>query len=266
MDDHPASTLTHTATAYERWLVPALFEPWAQRLAELPAVATAANALDVGCGTGVLARAAASRLAQGGKVVGVDANPAMLQVAERLAPAIEWRQGLAESLPFDDDAFDAVLSQFGLMLFDDRHAAMQEMTRVLRSGGKLIVAVFDTLDANDAYATIADVYERVVDTATADALRFPFSLSERSLWDSVPNDRLDDARLQGLVGEALFDSVRAVVLADVAGWFPFAGIHLNEGVIETLVDEVGAALAGFTGDDGAVRFPVHVNLVTGTKT
>ena len=88
--------------------------------------------LDVACGTGVLARAVADRVGAKGSVVGLDVNPGMLAVAERLAPSITWRQGRAESLPFEKEDFDAVLSQFALMFFEDQVAALEEMKRVLR--------------------------------------------------------------------------------------------------------------------------------------
>ena len=70
--------------------------------------------LDVACGTGVVARATArDRLAGNGTVVGVDLNEAMLTVARRLDPGIDWRQGDAGALPFPDDSFDVVLCTAG---------------------------------------------------------------------------------------------------------------------------------------------------------
>lgn len=126
----------------------------------------------------MLARAVAERVRPGGSVVGVDVNPGMLRVAGRLAPEIEWREGSAEALPFDDAAFDAVLSQFALRLFPDRRAAVREMVRILKPGGSLAVVVFDSLGENCAYDAIANAYGRVVGTATAEALRYPFSLGD----------------------------------------------------------------------------------------
>jgi ubiquinone/menaquinone biosynthesis C-methylase UbiE len=57
--------------------------------------------------------------------VGVDVNENMLGVANRKAPNIEWRQARAEALPFDDNSFDAVVSQFGLMFFEDKRLAFK---------------------------------------------------------------------------------------------------------------------------------------------
>lgn len=86
--------------------------------------------LDVACGTGVPAREAALCVGDGGFVAGLDAGPGMLAVAAQLAPSVGWREGTAEALPCEDDSFDAVISQFGLMFFQDRPIALREISRL----------------------------------------------------------------------------------------------------------------------------------------
>jgi SAM-dependent methyltransferase len=132
----------NAAEVYEEFFVPALFREWAIRVADAADIQPGWRVLDVACGTGILARTIAERLGAKGSVVGLDLNEGMLQVAKRKAPAIEWRQGRAESLPFEAHSFDATVSQFGLMFFEDRRAALQEMARVLKPGGHLAVAVW----------------------------------------------------------------------------------------------------------------------------
>jgi ubiquinone/menaquinone biosynthesis C-methylase UbiE len=80
-----------SAEAYESVFVPALFEPWARMLVDAAGVGAGDRILDVACGTGIVARIAADRVGAGGSVVGIDRNPAMLAVARRLRPDIEWR-------------------------------------------------------------------------------------------------------------------------------------------------------------------------------
>ena len=144
---HATGQITATAAqVYEAFFVPALFDQWPSRVVEAACIGAGDRVLDVACGTGVLARSLAARVGAQGSVTGLDLNDGMLEVASRKAPQITWRQGRAEQLPFENERFDAVVSQFGLMFFADRRAALQEMMRVLRPGGRLAVAVWDALD------------------------------------------------------------------------------------------------------------------------
>jgi ubiquinone/menaquinone biosynthesis C-methylase UbiE len=120
MTEPTRDELIDAANAYEALFVPALFRQWAPRVADAAAIRDGQRVLDVACGTGILAREAESRVGAEGHVVGLDPNPGMLAVAARLAPDVEWREGVAESLPFAGGSFDAVVSQFGLMFFRDR--------------------------------------------------------------------------------------------------------------------------------------------------
>ena len=126
--------MTNPAEGYESYMVPTLFAPWAARLIEAANPVSGERVLDVGCGTGIVARQVASRVGANGTVTGIDPNPNMLAVARTAAArdgvAIEWLEGGAEKLPFADHSFDVVLSQFALMFFTDKVAALAEMRRV----------------------------------------------------------------------------------------------------------------------------------------
>lgn len=266
MDDLSPSELEMTAHAYEQRLVPALFSPCAECLIEAAAIGPGARILDVACGTGVVARAAVARAGPEGRVAGLDVNPGMLAVAESRAPSIDWRQGQAEALPWEDASFDVVLCQFGLNFFADPQKALREMWRVLAPGGRLAVAVFDGLERNPAYAAMVEVLRRRIGPAPAEVLGLPFSLGEpgalSGLFESagIPGARFAHAEL-----EARFPSVADMVLADVEGWFPLAGIRPERAGVADVIADAETTLGRFRHSDGSVAFHVSAHIAIAEK-
>jgi len=137
------------AELYERYVTRYILGPWAPLLVEVANVAPGERVLDVACGTGVVARAAAERVGRTGRVVGVDLNPGMIRVARMLtAPdgvQMEWFERSALDLKLEDASFDVVLCQQGLQFFPDKAAALKEMRRVLARGGRLTLSVWNNL-------------------------------------------------------------------------------------------------------------------------
>jgi len=99
--------------------------------------------LDVATGPGYAAAAAADL---GASVVGVDMAPAMVELARRLHPTVEFRVAQAEALPFEDDSFDAVISNFVAPHLSRPELAVAELVRVLRGGGRLALTTWDAAD------------------------------------------------------------------------------------------------------------------------
>jgi len=258
--------LENMASSYQELMVPALFQNWSGQVLDEAEIKPGDKVLDVACGTGVLTIAAADRLGQNGFVTGLDLNPGMLAVAEKLAPDIEWLQGAAEDLPWDEQSFDAVFSQFGLMFFEDKQMALQEMFRVLRHGGRLVVAVFDSLENIPGYKSITGIFGHVVGEEVAQALRFPFSLGNPDDLKSLCSESsLTGAKITTRVGKARFPDVRTMVLADVKGWFPLAGIVLDENQTDEIVSKAESDLKEFITVDGSVEFPMPAHFITITK-
>jgi ubiquinone/menaquinone biosynthesis C-methylase UbiE len=138
------------ADRYERALVPALFEPWADVLLDIAGVGQGDRVLDVACGTGVVARSAARRVGSGGHVCGLDVNEDMLAIARSTNPDIEWRQAGSSRTGLPDASFDAAFCQQGLQFFPDRLGALREIHRVLAPGGRAVIATWCAADDGDA--------------------------------------------------------------------------------------------------------------------
>src|SRR5262249_12784814 len=206
MSEHDRGQVSgRAAEIYEEFFLPALFAEWSGRLIGAAKIRFGERVLDVACGTGVLGRAVADRVGDDGEVVGLDVNDGMLAVARRKAPGIQWKQGRAESLPFGDESFDAVLCQFGLMFFEDRAAALREMIRVARTGGRVAVAVWSSLDAAPGYADVVELLARLFGEEIADALRAPFVLGDRRELEGLCKESgIDRAEIRTVEGMARF--------------------------------------------------------------
>jgi len=253
--------MTESARAYESLFIPAMFGHWASKVAGMAGLAPGERVLDVACETGVLARAASGLVGETGQVTGLDLNPGMLTVARELAPEVVWAQGDACALPFEDEAFDVVMSNFGLMFFPDRQAAIREMLRVLRPGGRLLVAVWDTLANTPAYAAEVATLERLAGRRAADALSAPFVLGDLSILNDL-FALADKLEITTHSGSVRFPSIAVMVEADLRGWLPVMGVHLEESQIQTILNEAEKVLQTYLQPDGTIEFdsPAHIVL------
>lgn len=265
MDDADLGQVSASAAdVYEDFFVPALFGEWGPRLCDAAEVAPGQSVLDVACGTGVAARAAADRTGDSGRVTGIDRNDGMLAVARRIAPGIDWQPGLAETLPFQDGRFDTVLSQFGLMFFEDRAQALREMWRVLKPGGRLAVAVWDTAASSPGYASMLALLRRLFGAPAAEALQAPFVLGDpEELAALFAKAGLDQAAIETQVGTARFASIEAWVHTDVKGWT--LADMIDEAQYARLLAAAKRELAVYAGADGQVAFPAPAHIVSATK-
>jgi ubiquinone/menaquinone biosynthesis C-methylase UbiE len=165
MTDIP-SPLGDPAAAYEQYFVPILFRPGAQVLLDHARLQRGEHLLDVACGTGIVARMAAPLISPKGSITAVDINPQMLaigQAATENSPnhaKIEWREGSAMLLPFQQLSFDVVLCQQGLQFFANIPRALGEMWRVLKPGGRVLLSVNQSLVDNPIFASINAIFHR----------------------------------------------------------------------------------------------------------
>jgi demethylmenaquinone methyltransferase/2-methoxy-6-polyprenyl-1,4-benzoquinol methylase len=118
-----------------RVMTAGLDQRW-RRLAAAEVVWPGDRVLDACCGTGDLAVECERR---GGRVVGLDFSEPMLARARKKSGAIEWVQGDALALPFENGAFDAATVGFGVRNLADLEGGLRELARILRPGGKLAV-------------------------------------------------------------------------------------------------------------------------------
>jgi ubiquinone/menaquinone biosynthesis C-methylase UbiE len=144
---------------YDRLLVPLIFEPYARDLAVRIAGTKPDDVLETAAGTGVLTSAVVSHLPQHSRIIATDLNQPMLDRAAAkpaLQGRVTWQQADALALPFEDQKFDVVACQFGVMFFPDRIKGYKEARRVLKPRGRFFFNVRAGIDQNEFANTVTE--------------------------------------------------------------------------------------------------------------
>jgi ubiquinone/menaquinone biosynthesis C-methylase UbiE len=163
MSEHEHWQLNGSAAElYQRYLVPAITSLWAADLIARATPRTGERVLDIACGTGAVTRLAAERM-ESGYVAGLDFNPGMLAVARTVPSSgarIEWFEGSALALPFNESSFDLILCQLGLQFFPDRSLALREMKRVAAPEGRLALSVYSGIEQTPGAHAFAEALDQ----------------------------------------------------------------------------------------------------------
>lgn len=248
------------AEIYERVLVPAIFSHWAQEIIERARpIGPSDRVLDLGCGTGIVARSIRERLGGGARISGADANAEMIAMAKSLAPEIDWHEANAMKLPFDDASFELVVCQQMLQFVPEPAVALREIRRVLVPGGRFVLATWRARHEQPLYDVLGQIAERHL--GRANEKRFLLG---------------DDAALRALLAETGFSDVRidVVTRTDHFQDFPYRGSALaaNFDLSALSEAELEARLSALEAEsrqaaqrfavDGAIEAPARANLVT----
>jgi SAM-dependent methyltransferase len=245
------------AETYEAAFVPSLFAGVARRLVDFAGVAPGRRVLDVGCGTGIVARLAADR---GATVTGLDLNEAMLTVARRLRPDLTWQRGDMAAMPLPDAAFDLTVCQSALMFVPDPTAALREMARVTAADGTVAVQLWASADRQRGFRPLAEAVARHAGPDSVDLVSTYFRLGD---LDGFAR-RCSDAGL----------AVTAVATSEVTLHAPSVDAYVTTEVESTpLVERIDdaayarirtdarAGLAPFCDASGALALPFEIHLV-----
>jgi SAM-dependent methyltransferase len=239
---------------YDRYLGPALFEPFAADIVERVNVREGASVLELACGTGIVTRRLRDHLPHSVRLVATDLNEAMLAYAAhkfRPEEAIELKQADAADLPFEDKSFDAVVCQFGLMFVPDKERAVREAYRVLKSGGAFHFSVWDAIERNDlahiAHTTIKTFFEH----DPPNFYETPFCLHDPEAIKSLLSAAgFQDAQLSLLTLPSISPSALEAATGLVEGNPVRVAIEeRNPSALPEIVTAVAAAVASRCGDN-----------------
>lgn len=253
---------------YDRLMVPMLFEPYAADVAERATRLAPDDILETAAGTGAVTQALHRALPKA-NIVATDLNPAMLAEASRRLrdDKVRFQAADAQDLPFEDQSFDLIVCQFGVMFFPDKLAANREAYRVLRPGGRYMLVIWDTLDRNPASKAIHEAAAaQFPDDPPAFLPRVPFGYADLEI---VSAD-LIAAGFNDLEFETIAHRCRAPSAHDAAVGLCQGSPLRSEieardsAALERVTQAAAAALRQFEGADG-LDAPMSAHLVTATK-
>jgi SAM-dependent methyltransferase len=226
--------------------------------------------LDIGCGAGTSTRAAAAAAAPGGRALGIDAAPHMVEAARAAGgEGVGYVVGDAQDHPFEPGAFDRAISQFGVMFFADTVAAFANLRRAVRPGGRCVFAAWGSADDNPWFdipraAAVAELGDAPGDPDAPGPTRFrdgprTAALLRQAGWGEAAAEavRLDLRPAGGIAGVA--------ALATRVG--PAARLlrvkEADEAARARVAARIAGALAPWDGP-GGLRIPAVVNFLSGT--
>ena len=236
---------------YDRYLGPAMFEPYAADLARRVADRAGEAVLETACGTGILTRHLRAHLPTAVRLVATDLNQPMLDYARATldsADRIDWQRADCTALPFPPASFTALACQFGVMFVPDKAAMFREARRVLAAGGLLAFNVWDSLAANP-YAQVAQ--ETIANFFPADPPRFydlPYGFGDPEPWRAMLDAHgFAEQQIEAVALEARSPTARELAVGLVRGTPMASMIEQRGGDFERIAEAVAAALAEFGG-------------------
>ncbi len=261
--------LDPAVVAYDRELVPWLFDHWAEPMVDVIAPEPSSRIVDIACGSGLIVRHLLGRLGVSGRVHGVDIDAAMLAYAAESVgdDRVSWHESDAARMPFETDSIDRVSCHQGLQFFPDRLAALAEIRRVLGTGGRLTVATWGRLEDNPWPAALSVAVGRLLGDDAGAGMAVVCDLGD-------PGELAEVLRVAGFDEIALDEQQRTVthpnVRAAVAGQLAalpskFAIDEIAGGSQSELVDVMCDLLGDHTDATGRLNVTSTNNFAHGVN-
>jgi ubiquinone/menaquinone biosynthesis C-methylase UbiE len=251
-----------------------MFMPLTEALIHAAHIKQGQSVLDVAGGAGEPSLTIAERVGPTGSVTCTDAIAEMVEAARREATSrgitnVQFQQCTAESLPFNDESFDVVVSRLGVMLFSDPAAACREMLRVMKRGGSIAFAVWHKNELNPFTSIVTDIVSRHVPSPPTDpdapgAFRFAEEGKLASVLSQAGatevSDRVLRFEMQASVSSEQFWTMRSQTSDTLRSKL----VTLSEAEQAQVAEEVNEAVRQFF-PHNRMNFPAQMIIVSGRK-
>ena len=259
------------AGTYEEIYVPRIFIPWAALLLDRAALRPGEAVLDIATGPGTVARIAAEQVGPQGRVVGADFSEAMIAIARTKAPVpraakIEYVVSPAAPLAVEDAAFEVVTCQQGLQFFPDRAAAVREMYRALKPGGRVVAAVWREIALQPSFAALDAALRECLPADQADPYGAPFrwpsaaalkiAFTDQGFTGVSVTELRQPLTYEGGIAQAIATLAASPIAGTIAGLDADTGSRLRSAAARHLAPLVA---------NGQVRTQMVSNLLTANK-
>jgi ubiquinone/menaquinone biosynthesis C-methylase UbiE len=248
-----------SARAYDRELIPWLFEHWMDPFIDLGCPQPSGHLVDLACGTGLVTRHLSDRLIDGGHLHAVDADRSMLRYARGtgLPRAVRWTQADAAHLPFRSGSVDRVYCHQGLQFFPKPDAVMNELSRVTRSGALMVVAVWGRIEDNPWPRALAHAVSAVLGESAGQSMTVVCHLgAPEDLADAMRNDTFHDLTIEVREANARHSDANAAVAGQIAS-LPSGTIagDLTQDLRNAIAGAMIQQLHAFIGPGGELEIP-----------
>lgn len=168
--------------SYHKNLGPLLFEVYAIDLIERIQIGDFKSVLELACGTGIVTKYLPEIFTHGETLVATDINPDMMEIAKKkiTGERIEWNVVDMMNIPYPDNSFDLIFSQFGLMFVPDKDQVYSEAYRVLKPGGKFLFNVWNTLEKNELFVLTKKTVNNFFPDNPITFYDIPFSYNDKN--------------------------------------------------------------------------------------
>jgi SAM-dependent methyltransferase len=250
---------------YDRFLVPVMFAPFAQDLAQRLHGMLSGHLLELAAGTGIVTRALARTLSAAVAITATDLNPAMLTQAKSHAglERIQWQEADALSLPFADQQFDYIVCQFGVMFFPDKVAAFREALRVLRPDGRFLFSVWGSREGS-VWDVVVTVVGQFLSRDPASLISPPYN-DVATVQADLAAPGFASITTEDVIQSTRSRSPREAAISQCHGGLVRAAIDAQmPDRLDEITEAAAAAIAARFGS-GSIESPLHAILFTAAR-